>query len=244
VKKNIIILGGIVAVVISIIFYMVDFLVFQDTNQLFSRLIDDLGFLPIDIFIVVIVVERLLSRQEKQSIMHKLNMVIGTFFSEVGNHLLASLKSSGEGKDNYELLAINQNWKEADFQKASAFAKTMNVTRTYLPGELEELKSFLHAKQPFLLRLLENPNLMEHESFTDLLWAVFHLCEELEARSSLKDVSQIDLQHINGDIRRIHGLLVVQWLAYSKHLQTSYPYLFSLVVRTQPFQKNPSASLG
>jgi len=30
-----------------------------------------------------------------------------------------------------------------------------------------------------LLGLLGNPNLLEHDSFTDLLWAVFHLMEEL-----------------------------------------------------------------
>jgi hypothetical protein len=235
---------GVIALAISGLFYLTDYFLVRDGNQIFVRIIEDLAFLPINVFIVLIIVERLLDRQEKQAMLHKLNMVIGTFFSEVGNHLLAVVKNSGGGGESYEQLAITQNWKDVDYKKATAFAKTLNVTQLHTPAELEELKSFMHAKQPFLLRLLENPNLLEHESFTDLLWAVFHLTEELEARPVLQNLSKADLEHINGDIRRIHGLLVVQWLAYSQHLQSSYPYLFSLLVRTQPFQKNPSASLG
>jgi hypothetical protein len=244
VKKHLTILVGVIALAISGFCYLADYLIFRDSSLLLSRLIDDLAFLPIDVFIVTIIVERLLSRQEKQSMVHKLNMVIGAFFSEVGNHLLVDLKNSGVNEDTYKLLAVKQSWKDEDYKKAAAYAKTMIVTKEYSPDELERLKSLLQAKQTFLLRLLENPNLLEHESFSDLLWSVFHLNEELEARPSLWNLSQIDLEHLNGDIRRIHGLLVVQWLSYSMHLQASYPYLFSLLVRTQPFQKNPSASLG
>jgi hypothetical protein len=40
----------------------------------------------------------------------------------------------------------------------------------------------LLSKRDFLVALMENPNLLEHESFTDLLWAVFHLVEELAVR--------------------------------------------------------------
>ena len=40
-------------------------------------------------------------------------------------------------------------------------------------------------KRDFLLRLLENPNLLEHDSFANLLLAVFHLTEELAQRRDL-----------------------------------------------------------
>ena len=35
-------------------------------------------------------------------------------------------------------------------------------------------------------------------------------------------------------------MLIIEWLAYMKHLKESYPYLFSLAVRTNPF--DPAAS--
>ena len=55
-------------------------------------------------------------------------------------------------------------------------------------SDLVGLKSFLLAKRNFLLGLLENPNLLEHESFSELLWAVFHLTEELASRKDFKNL--------------------------------------------------------
>ncbi len=47
------------------------------------------------------------------------------------------------------------------------------------------LRNFLIGKEDFLMRLLENPLLIEHESFTDMLLAVFHLTGELTHRKDL-----------------------------------------------------------
>jgi len=43
-----------------------------------------------------------------------------------------------------------------------------------------------------------------------------------------------------GDVRRAYGLLASEWLSYMKHLRDNYPYLFSLAMRTNPF--DPQAS--
>jgi hypothetical protein len=90
------------------------------------------------------------------------------------------------------------------------------------------------------LGLLENPNLLEHESFTELLWAVFHLTEELAFREDVKQLVDTDYDHISGDIKRAYVLLISEWLTYMKHLKNDYPYLFSLSIRTNPF--DPDAS--
>jgi hypothetical protein len=106
-------------------------------------------------------------------------------------------------------------------------------------GDLEALKDFLRAKRGFMLGLLGNPNLLEHDEFTDLLWAVFHLLEELEARRSLAGLVPADMEHLSGDIRRAFNYLLREWVVYLQHLQQDYPYLFSLAVRTNPL--NPDA---
>jgi hypothetical protein len=91
-----------------------------------------------------------------------------------------------------------------------------------------------------MLRLLENPFLLEHEAFADALRAVFHLAEELSARDRLDRLPDADAQHLAGDIRRAYRALAVQWLDYMRYLQRSYPYLFSLAMRMNPF--DPQAS--
>lgn len=100
---------------------------------------------------------------------------------------------------------------------------------------LEHTKKFLVHRRKFLLALLENPNLLEHETFTNLLWAVFHLMEELEKRENITNLSITDYHHLNGDTVRVYSLLIQEWLQYMEHLEKYYPYLFSLAVRTNPF---------
>jgi hypothetical protein len=92
-----------------------------------------------------------------------------------------------------------------------------------------------------MVRLLENPLLLEHESFTDLLWAVFHLTEELDSRDSLEGLPGIDMEHLAGDAARAYERLTGQWLSYMEHLKKAYPYLFSLALRLNPF--DPEASV-
>ena len=74
-------------------------------------------------------------------------------------------------------------WSDHDFayfqQRLTKFRFKMIIRE----GDLENLRDFLLRKRDFLLRLLENPNLLEHDSFANLLLAVFHLTEELAQRT-------------------------------------------------------------
>jgi hypothetical protein len=47
-----------------------------------------LGFLPISVLLVTIIINQLLSQRARAAKLRKLNMVIGAFFSEVGTDLL------------------------------------------------------------------------------------------------------------------------------------------------------------
>lgn len=102
------------------------------------------------------------------------------------------------------------------------------------------LRDFLKQQRSFLVRLLENPILLEHVTFTDLLRAVFHLTEELESRHNFVDLPVTDISHLTGDIQRVYALLVIQWLEYMRYLKKNYPYLFSLAMRKNPFDEKAS----
>ena len=96
-------------------------------------------------------------------------------------------------------------------------------------------------KRSFLLALLENPNMLEHETFTELLRAVFHLTEEIQKREDLANLPMADYQHLKLDAERVYNLLIFEWLEYMEHLMNNYPYLFSLAMRTNPF--DPEATV-
>jgi hypothetical protein len=67
--------------------------------------------------------------------------------------------------------------------------------------------------------------------------------DELEARESLTGLTEADEAHLRLDIRRAFNAVTAEWILYAEHLKSSYPYLFSLVVRTHPFQEAPSATV-
>jgi len=232
-------------VAVSALLYYVHYLIFDDPHHIFIYMIGDFAFLPLEVFIVVIVIERVLSRREKQAILYKLNMAIGAYYSEIGNALLAGTLKYFRNRDEIARnLNVNSEWAAKEFKEASAYAYNLKADVDIQQCNLEEIKKILSEKRFYLLTLLENPNLLEHDRFTDLLWATTHLDEELQARPSLKDIPESDLAHLAIDIERMYDHLVSEWLDYIQHLKTAYPFLYSLVLRTHPFQERPSAVVG
>ena len=222
-------------------FYFVHYLLFRDVHHILIYMVGDLAFLPLEVLLVVLIIERTLTRRETQAKLQKLNMVVGAFFSEIGTHLLQSLLDHFRNKEEIsQHLNVTAAWTRKEFQKAAAFAYHLPVDVDCHNLDLEQLREFLSGRRGFLLALLENPGLLENDRFTDLLWALTHLGEELEARPSLSDLSEEDLAHIAGDIQRMYDHLASEWLGYAEHLQSNYPYLFSLILRTHPFQEHPS----
>jgi len=228
-------------VALSALAYFIHYLIFGDVYHIFIYMIGDLAFLPLEVLLVVVIIERLLARREMQAKLEKLNMVVGAFFSELGNYLLQDLLRHFDNRlEISSHLNVTESWTKRDFQKAVDFAYHLEVDVDYRNIDLGRLKAFLAQKRTFLLTLLENPNLLEHDRFTDLLWAVTHLDEELEARPSLIGLPEKDLEHLAVDIQRMYDHLASEWLDYVQHLKTKYPFLFSLVLRMHPFQEQQS----
>jgi hypothetical protein len=227
----------------SVLAYGVHYLVFRDAYHIFFYLLLDIAFLFLNVLVVIIFIERLLAQRERQTVFQKLNMVIGTFFSEVGLELLKRFSARVANADALkERTDVQLNWKRKDYLKATAAAKGFSYDLNIDPPSLLELKTFLAQKRDFLVRLLENPSLLEHDRFTDLLWAVFHLAEELSFREgTLEGLPPADHNHLMGDSKRAYTHITMEWLAYLEHLKGSYPFLFSLAVRINPLGTNPSA---
>jgi len=229
---------------ISVLTYLLHYFIFKDTHHIFIYMVGDLAFLPLEVFLVVVVIERLLESHEKTTIRKKLNMIIGAFFSEVGHELFRRFNAALDNKEVVrEQLAIDQSWTQADFKQAAVTISTTEEKLDLGKIDLEKLRTFLIEKRSFLVTLLENPHLLEYEEFTDLLWATFHLAEELEARPSLEGLPAADFNHIAGDTLRVYQHLTVQWISYMEHLKSKYPFLFSFVTRTNPFLENPSPTV-
>jgi hypothetical protein len=230
----------VILAVVSTMLYLLDYFIIGSARDIASSFLGNLAFLPIYVIFVTLIIEKILRERERQTIMRKLNMVIGVFFSEVGNRLLSELSAYVVMCDELRSrLQVSGQWKVGDFQRAQDFLASHEPRIDCSGCDIQRLKDFLISKRSFLVGLLENQNLLEHEQFTDLLWAVFHLVEELEARQYFDNMSTPDRDHINGDIKRAFGYLSREWVIYMKHLKHDYPYLFSLAVRLNPMLEHP-----
>jgi hypothetical protein len=238
------VLLGSLLLLLSVLFYGLHYLLFRDAHHILIFLVGDIAFVFIEVLLVSLIIHRVLDDRERKSRLKKMNMVIGAFFSEVGLRLLDLLSGWDPHSDG-----VRENLEDAEKSPEQNFATLCSLLKNHAfliddnRADWPALKAFLMPKRDFLLRLLENPNLLEHEAFTGLLWPVFHLAEELEARDSLRGLPETDREHLCGDVTRVYSLLASQWLDYLEHLRINYPYLFSLSLRTNPFDRGATATV-
>ena len=234
---------GVSLIALSALFYCLHYSIFRDAHHIFVFLVGDVAFVFLEVLMVSLIIHQLLSQREKRAMLEKMNIVIGVFFSEVGTRLLKYLSEFDPNPERISRdIMMLKTWSGKDFSRLKKHVQEYHCKIESQKGDLESVQSFLKEKRDFLLRLLENPNLIEHDSFTDLLWAVFHLDDELLIRESLTNLPKTDYGHLAGYIQRAYIVLILEWLDYMQHMNQNYPYLFSLAIRTNPF--DPSASVA
>jgi hypothetical protein len=242
-KKRMFVLG-LLLVATSLVLYGIHLFVFRDLNHIVIYGLGDLAFLPIEVLLVTMVIDRLLDASEKRAMLNKLNMVIGAFFSEVGTQFMRQVFSlDSEFDRNRKNFMVTQDWTEKMFKATKQSVANYDYRIRVTGPDLPDLKDFLVGRREFMLRLLENPNLLEHEEFSGVLWSVFHLTEELDARADVTNLSEADYDHIALDTKRAYVAVLAAWVDYMKHLKRSYPYLFAMAVRTNPFDPNAKAEI-
>jgi hypothetical protein len=236
---------AVILIVAAIAVYALRWILFPSENfheEMLRYLVDDVAFLFIQVLLVSILVDGLMQRRQRETMLDKLNMIIGAFFSECGTDVLGRIaRLDGDlGTVRDDLLA-RMSWQTRDYEAAKSAFRAHQAVIELSTTDLVALRDRLDREKTYLLSLLGNQALLEHEAFTDLLWAVTHLAEELHARGDFDHLPAPDRAHLAVDVKRAYTLLGVQWLEYLRHLQTQYPFLFSLAVRTNPL--DPQASV-
>jgi hypothetical protein len=226
-------------IALSAMFYLIQVKIFHKEGDTLFYMLQDIAFVPVQVLLVTLFLNQLLTVRERKAKFKNLNMLIGTFYIEVGTELIKHLsKFSSDISLVQDRMLVMTRWTDKDFAAAQDALRRADLGIDSRKADLHELKVFLIAKRNFLLSLLANPNLLEHDVFTDLLWAVFHLTEELFVRDSFDGLPRADYDHLSGDIKRAYAQIIVEWLSYMKHLKEDYPYLFSLAVRMNPMDSS------
>lgn len=147
---------ALVLVFISVLIYGLKYLILGQAEGTYVFILNALGFLPINVLLVTLVLNKLMNVRAKRDKLEKLNMVIGTFFSEVGLELLKRMAASDdEIQQIREHLVVNANWQDTDFSTVHSLLSEHPRRIAVARLDLEELRQFLYAKRDFMLRLLK-----------------------------------------------------------------------------------------
>jgi len=191
--------------------------------------------------VVANLVENMAYREERARRREKTNMLVGLFYTEIGTSLLSICSRLDPGKDELARLIVGEGGEVApDPARITSALESRTYSLDCRELDLASLRDTLGGKLNLLTLLLQNPDLEEHSRFTDLLQALLHLWQELSHREVLCDLPQADAAHLSGDLNRVYSLLVMEWVVYLGNLRRQYPYLYSLAVRTNPFDDKAS----
>ena len=189
-------------------------------------------------------IEVTVSRNDLRAKKKKMRMMIGVFLTEVGVPLIA-LCNDGvpDLRSGIPDLLVRGDWGKRRFDQARKNLSMKDYNANLRKVDLPSLQLFLSGKRSFMIQLLQHPMLFEHEPFSDMILAICHLEEELSARRDLTSLTAADSDHLSKDCDRVLRLLVLDWLLHMQYLKEQYPYLFSLFVRTNPFDPHASAEV-
>lgn len=221
---------------ISGLTYGIQIMVFHRVGDTEFLFLQDMAFLPISVLLVTLGLNTVIVRQERKDKKEKVSVVINEFFAETGTELILSFRKH---IDNLEGIApklmLTGDWQDKDFSMSIDALSKYPFQANLNEVEVYQLREVLIAKKEHLLRLFENANLMEQDRFTGMLWAVYHVYDELRSRDSLDNLPQSDIAHLNLDIQRAFQILLIEWIESMRILRKKYPYLYSLAVRKCPF---------
>jgi len=230
-----------VLIAITIVFFLMQYGLYHRPEEAGFLLFQDLAFLPLEVLLVTMILESIIKEREKREKLDQIDVLVGAFFSEMGAETIRRIKAFITNMEGLgDALNLGPSSTSRDFSGATAMVMHYTFKAESLGGDLKGLGNFLYENKRNLLDMFSNPNLLENSRFTSMLWAIYHLMDEIQNREDLGASPPSDLMHLAGDLERAFPLLVVEYIYYMEHMKSKYPYLFSLAVRKNPFLEKKS----
>ena len=231
-------------ILVSIFLHVIQYLIYGNFTDIIKLFLSALAFLPLQVLLVGIIFQKTLDDREKRNRIRKIYMLIGAFFSDTGTDVLRFFaKYDADSSIIKNELLVKSDWTQSDFRNTAKNLGEHEFKVQIKDMDLVSFKIMMKLQKETMVKLLENPILVEHETFSELLLAVFHVEEELAGRKDVENLSKPDSAHIALDMQRAYRLMFYEWLFYMEHLRSQYPYLFSFAMRVNPFDPDATVEI-
>ena len=227
---------GIVLLLSAATAYIVLFLIFHDIKFIEEYTIIHLGFLSLSVLLVTLILNGLLARREKMERLEKLNIVISSFFAKVGDALLRYISKYDININDIvgEIISIRES-DDMEYERLKNHLLKRKYEVCIEKMNLYELKKYLWENKEFVVNILDNPMILEHDTFTDLLWNILYLTERMKRTINFEDLPDDEKKELKDDIITLYRLLTYEWVNYLQYLKNNYPHIFRYEMKTNPF---------
>lgn len=212
----------IILFVTSIVVYGLQMLIFKDPKTTGFYFLQDVAFMPLTIVIATVMIGAIFEEHDKKERIERTKMLTSAFFTEVGEELLQLLV---EASDSYKQMTdlFDDVPDEAELKM---HIKDMKLHVKLTSERAIELRNTLDVHYMFITINASNPALLEHEKYTDMLWSIYHLRDELKMRD-LDRMTKEERKHLEIDATRVLNNLLINWVSHVRYVQKEYPYFYA-----------------
>ncbi|MPM98846.1 hypothetical protein SDC9_146036 [bioreactor metagenome] len=124
---------------LSAITYYVQYLLFHQTENTVFYLLQDLAFVPIQVGMVTLIINRFLNEMDNRKKIKKINVIISTFFIEIGVPIISTIsKFNGNNDILFEKISIKE-MSSKEYNKLIKEVKEFKFDIYAEPSKLDEL---------------------------------------------------------------------------------------------------------
>ncbi|MBR5391125.1 MAG: hypothetical protein IK141_07525 [Clostridia bacterium] len=225
-----------VLVICSLILYVVHYLIFRDFHHIAIFFVHDLAFLPLEVILVSLGLDRLIESTHENEIKSKTSIIETLFFNESGSRILRYLiRFDPDAKKLATMLNLSMDWRPSNYAAAGRQLKLYPFELDADRLDFYGIHYHLNEHMAFYRNILENPAMTQSNRFTEMVMNIYLLGEELEGRTDLYNLAEADRRFLGELLRQIYRELTEYWLdnAYNHSLHHK-TRLHHLVV-TNPF---------
>lgn len=223
---------------IALSIYVIHYLIFGNAGQTISGLVLSLAYVPIGMLYEILLLDKILEQKEKLSSAKRMNLVIGSFYHEIGNDLIKHI-SKGDLSviDSLCYNKIKDGCKEDKayslFDNIENYECNIDISKI----DLKAIYQILERRDTFVLGLVTNSSIDIYDGFIEMLMSLIHLRDELQLRYMDKHDNSKDEYHIESDLCMCYLRLLDEWIKYMKELKEFYPKLYLKISKKSPFSK-------
>lgn len=216
--------------------YVLHYVIFRDFHHISIFFLHDVAFLPLEVLLVSVFLDRIVERTHENENRLKISMIESVFFSESGGDMLRYFISCDvESGILCPQLNVTPQWTKSEFLAAKAFLRSYDFTVETEKIDFFSLHYHLNKNRELYLKMIENPALTEHSEFTHLIMGLYHLWEELDYHTDLYALPEPQHQRLMGIVNGLYRLLVDEWLDNAYYLIKIKSPRIEHVIRTNPF---------